>query len=158
MRSVTALTPRDRPNDLAPVTAEDVVADLQRFETTILAQLENVGLPTEGVVVSLDEREMVLTNLGAALRQLPDEDRARSLYVSKMIVAAAVGLFDAALNYLWDETVNELRRRVVGYDLKYFFDIAVPLYSEICESTSAVRTIFLACRMLTCCGRVGRLG
>ena len=42
-----------------------------------------------------------------------------------MIVAAAVGLFDAALNYLWDETVNELRRRVIGYDLGYFYDVAV---------------------------------
>lgn len=101
------------------------MAHLLRFETTILAQLENVGLPTEDVVVSLDEREMVLTNLGAALRRLPGENRARSLYVSKMIVAAAVGVFDAALNYLRDETVNELRRRVIGYDVKYFFDIAV---------------------------------
>jgi hypothetical protein len=42
-----------------------------------------------------------------------------------MVLAAAVSLFDAALNYLWDETVNELRRRVVGYDLAYFYDIAV---------------------------------
>jgi len=30
------------------------------------------------------------------------------------------------LNYLWDKTVNELRRRVSGYDLGYFYDIAVP--------------------------------
>ncbi len=42
-----------------------------------------------------------------------------------MIVAGAVGLFDAALNYLWNEVVNELRKRVVGYDLGYFYDIAV---------------------------------
>lgn len=37
-----------------------------------------------------------------------------------MIAAAAVGLFDASLNYLWDETVSELRRRVAGFDLSYF--------------------------------------
>jgi hypothetical protein len=30
------------------------------------------------------------------------------------------------LSYLWDETVNELRRRVSGYDLCYVYDIAVP--------------------------------
>jgi hypothetical protein len=41
-----------------------------------------------------------------------------------MIAAATVGLFDAALNYLWDELVSELRGRVVGFDLNYFFDIA----------------------------------
>jgi hypothetical protein len=31
-----------------------------------------------------------------------------------MVLAGAIGLFDAVLNYLWDETVNELRRRVIG--------------------------------------------
>ena len=29
------------------------------------------------------------------------------------------------MNYLWDETIAELRRRIAGYDLAYFFDIAV---------------------------------
>lgn len=109
----------------AAASAADVVADLERFQNTILEQLDAVGLPTDGVVVDLGERETLLTSLGGALRRLPEEDRGRSLYVSKMIVAAAVGLFDAALNYLWDETVNELRRRVIGYDLAYFYDIAV---------------------------------
>jgi hypothetical protein len=102
-----------------------VVSDLERFQNTILAELDAVGLPTKGVVVDLEERGTLLNSLGGALRRLPEEDRGRSLYVSKMIVAAAVGLFDAALNYLWDETVNELRRRVIGYDLAYFYDIAV---------------------------------
>lgn len=109
----------------ASVTAEDMVADLARFQETILDQLDAVGLPAEGVLVDLYERESLLTSLGGALRRLPLEDRGRSLYVSKMIVAAAVGLFDAALNYLWDETVNELRRRVIGYDLTYFYDVAI---------------------------------
>jgi len=107
------------------VTAADVVADLARFQETILGQLESVGLPTDGVLVELDERETLLMSLGGALRRLPEQDRGRSLYVSKMIVAAAVGLFDAALNHLWDETVSELRRRVIGYDLGYFYDVAV---------------------------------
>lgn len=31
-----------------------------------------------------------------------------------MIMAGSVGLFDAALNYLWDETVIELRKRVIA--------------------------------------------
>lgn len=101
-------------------TAADVVTDLAHFQQTVLDQLEAVGLPTDGVLVDLDERESLLTSLGGALRRLPEQDRGRSWYVSKMIVAAAVGLFDAALNYLWDETVNELRRRVIGYDLGYF--------------------------------------
>jgi hypothetical protein len=115
-----------RPHTADEVAAADVAADLARFQETILHQLDSVGLPTEGVLVDLDERQSLLASLGGALRRLPGEDLGRSWYVSKMIVAAAVGLFDAALNYLWSETVNELRRRVIGYDLGYFYDVAVP--------------------------------
>ena len=64
--------------------------------------------------------------MGGALRRLPVGERGRSIYVSKLIAAAAAGLFDAALNYLWNETVSELRRRVSNYDLAYFYEIAVP--------------------------------
>jgi hypothetical protein len=35
-----------------------------------------------------------------------------------------VGLFDAALNFLWDETILSLRRLAVSIDLSYFFDTA----------------------------------
>ena len=41
------------------------------------------------------------------------------------MLAVSAGLFDAALNYLWDETIGELRKRIVAYDLNYFFDQAV---------------------------------
>lgn len=91
----------------------------------MLSQLERVGLPTDGVVVELDERQVLLSSLGSAMRTLPGAERGRSLYISKMVMAAAVGLFDAALSYMWDETFSELRRRVADYDLGYFYDIAV---------------------------------
>ncbi|WP_406471435.1 hypothetical protein OH738_39680 [Streptomyces hirsutus] len=32
--------------------------------------------------------------------------------------------------HLWNETVGELRRRGAGYDLAYFFDLAVPSYDR----------------------------
>ncbi|WP_426602712.1 hypothetical protein [Streptomyces sp. WG7] len=96
----------------------------------LLDQLAEAGLPTDGVWVELPEREQALASFGGALRRLSMEDRGRSVYVSKMITAAAAGLFDAALNYLWNETVAELRRRVAGYDPAHFFDIAVPSYGR----------------------------
>lgn len=105
--------------------AAGVVRDLERFEDVLLAQLASVGLPTDNVFVEVGERGWMLNTVAGALSRLDPEDRLRSYYVSKMIAAVAVGLFDAALNYLWDETVSELRRRVTGYDLAYFFDIAV---------------------------------
>lgn len=118
---MTEITPRAS----VAVAATDVAADLQRFENTILAELQRVGLPTDGVVVDLHERGVLLGSLVNTLRTLPESERGQSLYVSKMVLAAAVGLFDAALNYMWDETVNELRRRVAEYDLGYFYDIEV---------------------------------
>jgi len=117
-------------SDLIPVENEpqsfDVYQDLQRFEVMLLDQLAEVGLPTSDVLVELGERDVALRTLGTALGRLPVEERDRSYYVSKMFAAAAAGLFDAALNYLWNETVGELRRRVTAYDLAYFYDIAVP--------------------------------
>ena len=60
------------------------------------------GLPTQNVLVPVAERIKVFGNMGDVLA-LPDyEHRQQSIYVSKFI-AAASGLFDAALNYLWDE-------------------------------------------------------
>lgn len=59
-----------------------------------------------------------------ALTDLTPEKLIQSSYISKMIIAGSVGLFDAALNYLWDETVLELRKRVVHFDVQYFYEVA----------------------------------
>lgn len=45
------------------------------------------------------------------------EERQRAYYLTKFTVAIAVGLFDGALNYLWDETISSLRRLVSRVDL-----------------------------------------
>ena len=87
--------------------------------------IEDHGLPIDGVLVDIDERAILLSNLTAGMLKLPVTDRQESLYLSKMVAAAASGLFDAALNYLWNETVAELRKRAARYDLNFFFDVAV---------------------------------
>jgi hypothetical protein len=67
----------------------------------------------------------VFSNVEGVLALLSHDYKQQSIYVSKFIAAAASGLFDSALNYLWDETIFELRKRIVRYDLEYFFDLAV---------------------------------
>jgi hypothetical protein len=99
---------------------------LRDFETFILDVIDSAGLPTDGILVSIREREKLLKNVGDALDNLEDQQRARASYIAKMIIAGSVGLFDAALNYLWDETISELRARVASFDLAYFFDLAEP--------------------------------
>ncbi|MFI6067009.1 hypothetical protein ACIA47_17380 [Micromonospora sp. NPDC051227] len=105
----------------APETA---IAGLQSFEVMILDRLAAAGLPTEGILVDLGQRDVLMRTAPFALTDLTPEKLKQSSYISKMIIAGSVGLFDAALNYLWDETVLELRKRVVNFDLQYFYEVA----------------------------------
>ena len=56
---------------------------------------------------------------------LDDEQRQKALYISKFFAAVGAGLFDAALNYLWNETIVNLRYKVIRFDLEYFYDSVV---------------------------------
>jgi hypothetical protein len=112
----------------APATAVGAASapgdELARFETDVRDMLARFGLPSEQLFVPVNERVSLVGNVGNVLAELDPAVRAESHYISKMVAAATVGLFDAALNYLWDELVSALRSRVVGFDLAYFFDIA----------------------------------
>lgn len=108
------------------IQPDRVGKDLQRFQNLVLDVIDRWGLPTEGIIVAVRERERLLKNIPDVLEKLDEVQRARASYVTKMILAASVGLFDAALNYLWSETINELRTRVADFDVVYFFDLAEP--------------------------------
>ena len=95
-------------------------SELAGFEASLHSMPEQFGLPTEQLFVPVNERVSMVSNVGNVLAELDPAVRAESHYVSKMVAAATVGLFDAALNYLWDELVSALRSRVVGFDLAYF--------------------------------------
>jgi hypothetical protein len=119
------LNVRKKRDETGLARREEYTAQLQTFETGLLKFIGDHGLPADGVLVSVPERLNVFRNLETVLTRLSGEHRERSVYVSKFIAASAAGLFDAALNYLWDETISELRRRVAMYDLPYFYDVAV---------------------------------
>ncbi|WP_414942650.1 hypothetical protein [Amycolatopsis sp. cmx-11-51] len=121
-QAVTGLVIRADPR----AQVEAAGKDLQAFEDLMLTMIEQWGLPTEDIIINVREREKLLRNTPDALEGLDDTQRARASYVAKMILAASVGLFDAALNYLWNETINELRARVASFDVAYFFEIAEP--------------------------------
>jgi hypothetical protein len=125
LRAMSEMVPANA-RDTSLAGPQDLSSDLDRFEHVVRSQLQAVGLPSESVFVEVGERATMLSNVTGVLAPLDPTTRERSHYISKMIAATTVGLFDAALNYLWDELVNELRRRVAGFDLKYFYDIAAP--------------------------------
>lgn len=98
---------------------------VREFEQGLLGFLEERGLPSEAIFVRVRERGIVFRNIDDVLEELSPSQRSEAVYIAKFIAAIASGLFDAALNYLWDETVTQLRRRVAAYDIDYFFENAV---------------------------------
>jgi len=114
---------QDNSSDLIERPRYDL--QLEQFETRLLSLLAHCELPTESIFVSIGERINVFKNLDSVVTKLNDEQKQSSIYISKFIAAAASGLFDAALNYLWDQTILELRRCAAQYDLSFFYDNAV---------------------------------
>lgn len=109
--------------ELAVRSSYDI--QLREFEHGLLTFLQSHNLPSTGIFVDTSERFAVFQNINNVLARVSNEHKQRSIYISKFVAAVASGLFDAALNYMWDETIFELRRRVSQYDISYFFDNAV---------------------------------
>lgn len=112
-------------NDLITANSRELATELTSYDTKMLGVFEYLGLPTNNILVKVDERRKVFKNIEDVLELLPSDILGKSIYISKFLSAVSAGLFDAALNYLWDETVNQLRFRVSQYDIQYFYDLAV---------------------------------
>lgn len=108
----------------AQTPALALTTSVQSLSGPVAAFLAHHDLPTQDVLNPLDERKTVIDAFENAISVLPKEEREKAHYLSKFVVAISVGIFDAALNYLWDETILALRRLVAQTDLAYFFDVA----------------------------------
>ena len=103
--------------NLAVKGANELVADTLRFEE----YLKSLSLPTTNVIASTEERKIVGENLPTFLESVSSEDKQDARYLSKFVGATAVGLFDAALNYVWNEVVLNLRKKAILYGIDLFF-------------------------------------
>lgn len=108
-------------NTLVPSESQELAADTAIFS----GYLEKFGLPTENIIATTDERKIVGQNLPTFLEALPIEEKRDARYLSKFIGATAIGLFDAALNYVWNEVVLNLRKKAAIYGIDLFFDASV---------------------------------
>ncbi|MCC2607918.1 hypothetical protein [Planctobacterium marinum] len=127
-----------------------LTTDITRFEE----YLNHLGLPTDNIIAEVNERQVIEQNLPGFIASLPDEVKRDARYLSKFVAGAAVGLFDASLNYVWNEVVLSLRQKAVVYGLDMFFDAAVggsrrELYSTE-EDLSGIKdnTLINTCRKL----------
>lgn len=109
------------PKDTTPQQIETSIA---AFNQPLANLLTHIGLPTENILSPIEERRKVIFALESTIEILPIEQREKSVYLSKFTVAVSVGLFDGALNFLWDETIKALRRLVASFDLQYFLNVA----------------------------------
>ena len=82
--------------------------------------LIHIGLPINDVVADVVERKKVIAQISEVIQILPIQDRGKARYLSRFIIAIAAGLFDGAINYLWDETIKALRQHVINFDIQYF--------------------------------------
>lgn len=104
---------------------EMVVENIDSTNTLYLSLLSNLGLPTKNILAPVTERKAAFINLPYVIEKIPEKELGGADYFSKFFVAVGNGLFDAALNYLWDETISQLRLRIVNSDINYFYDLAV---------------------------------
>ena len=87
--------------------------------------LREAGLPHENIVADPSERALIVANLPSYLHALPAEVKREARYLSKFVIGAGTGLFDYALNAIWNEVVIDLRKKASLYGLDIFFDAAV---------------------------------
>lgn len=75
---------------------------------------QNLMVPRD-VIASELEIQNAWTNLPGILTKIPPELRSESM--ARMCIAIAAGLFDSAINYIWNAAVIELREKVKRFGL-----------------------------------------
>ena len=85
----------------------DLVEQVTKFEL----MLNNLGLPSENIIASVDERENIMKMLPQLMNSIPENQKRDATYLSRFVAGAAIGLFDASLNYVWNEVVISLRKK-----------------------------------------------
>lgn len=107
-------------NELAESNGQ-LIEQVTKFESL----LDALGLPSQNIIASVDERKNIMTMLPGLIDKIPKEQKRDATYLSKFVAGAAIGLFDASLNYVWNEVVISLRKKIVYFGLDIFFENAV---------------------------------
>ena len=89
-------------NDLILSSNNDISKNLTEYDEKMLNIYRYLGLPTDNILVEVEERKKVFKNIEDVVSILSPEIVMKSSYISKFLSAVSAGLFDAALNYLWD--------------------------------------------------------
>ncbi|MEQ1530736.1 MAG: hypothetical protein ABL925_15585 [Methylococcales bacterium] len=143
---------------LMELKSSELSQPIDNLHKQLEGYLTHIGLPIDNVVVPIFERKKVIASLEESLAIISFDDRIKSHYLSKFTVAISVGLFDGALNYLWDETIRAFRRLIISFDIHYFYSIAEKVSSRY-KSLSKEEDIDQVSEhdLLEACRRIGLL-
>lgn len=101
-------------NDI--VVREDV--NLPELPNTVLPAITELttalGIPRD-VLASQEEIEYAWRDLPRELREIPADLRGE--LVARMCVAVSTGLFDGAMNYIWNAAILQLRQKIRNFGL-----------------------------------------
>ena len=81
----------------------------------VLDQLTDALGMSRDILASRQEIETAWNNLPGVMNKIPPALRAEGL--ARMCVAVAAGLFDSAINYIWNTSIIELREKVKRFGL-----------------------------------------
>ena len=109
-------------NEIITVNNKDTVlsalqGSIASFSKPLSDFISDLNLPIDNILQPIEEREKILEALRRILNLLSNNDKEKAVYLSKFVITSTIGLFDASLNYLWDETVKALRKLVASFDL-----------------------------------------
>ena len=92
--------------------------NLPALPSTVLPGLDQLiqclGIPRT-VLASAEEIEYAWRDLPRELREIPEHLRGE--LIARMCVAVSTGLFDGAMNYIWNAAVLHLRQKIRNFGL-----------------------------------------
>lgn len=98
--------------------------------------LEDFGLPSQNIIATPREKAILSEQLPGFLSSIPEQHRKNAHYLSKFVSSVAIGRFDSALNDLWNEVIEVIRKKIINFGVDSFYDSAIggnrrELYSGI---------------------------
>lgn len=100
--------------DLVPKQVGNLPAITEGTDELLSKITEALGVPRD-ILPAKAQIDHAWNNLPRLLSMIPAELRDERMI--RLCVAASVGLFDSAINYVWNSTVVELRQKVIRFGL-----------------------------------------
>ena len=86
----------------------------EQAETALLGVIQSLGISRD-VLAQREDIRQAWAGLPGILSKIPERNRNELL--ARMCIAVSAGLFDAAINYIWNIAISELRRKIIDFGL-----------------------------------------